>query len=83
MSPVVSTTQDGNTRQTFRQDCNGLSYGFHGIQQRKQAYPHYNRLVNRKARSNTNNEQVRQHNHQGIHQTLPTKTHVTPVHIIR
>ena len=57
-SPVISTTHDGNTRQTFRQDCNGLSYRFHGIQQGKQAYPHYHRLVNRMARSNTNPEQV-------------------------
>ena len=32
---VISTTHDGNTRQTFRQDRNGLSYGFHGIQQGK------------------------------------------------
>ena len=40
-------------------------------------------LVNRMARSNTNPEQVSRHNHQGIHQTLPTKTYVPPVHIIR
>ena len=32
-SPVIPTTHDGNTRQTFRQDHNGLSYRFHGIQQ--------------------------------------------------
>ena len=35
MSAVMPTTHDGNTRQTFRQDHNGLSYGFHGIQQGK------------------------------------------------
>ena len=34
-SPVIPTTRDGNTRQTFRQDRNGLSYRFHGIQQGK------------------------------------------------
>ena len=34
-SPVISTTHDGNTRQTLRQDRNGLSNGFHGIQQGK------------------------------------------------
>ena len=28
-SSVISTTHDGNSRQTFRQDRNGLSYGFH------------------------------------------------------
>ena len=36
-SPVIPTTHDRNTRQTFQQDRNGLSYGFHGIQQGKQA----------------------------------------------
>ena len=34
-SPVISTMHDGNTRQTLRQDRNGLSNGFHGIQQGK------------------------------------------------
>ena len=83
MSPVIPTTHDGNTRQTFRQDRNGLSYGFHRIQQGKQAYTHHHRLINRLARSDTNPEQVRRHNHQSIHQTLPTQTYVPQVHTIR
>ena len=58
MSPVISTTHDRNPRQTFRQDRNGLSYGFHGIQLGKQAYPHHHRLINRLARSDTDPEQV-------------------------
>ena len=66
-SPVIPTTHDGNTRQIFRQDRNGLSYGFHEIQQGKQAYPHHRRLINRLARSNTNPKQVHRHNNQGIH----------------
>ena len=73
-SPVIPTAHEGNTRQTFRQDCNGLSYGFHRIQQGKYAYPHHHRLINRLARSDTNPEQIHRHNHQGIHQTLPTQT---------
>ena len=31
----------------------------------------------------TDPEQIRRHNHQGIHQTLPTQTYVPPVHTIR
>ena len=83
MSSVISTTHDGNSRQAFRQDHNGLSYGFHRIQQGKQAYPDHHRLINRLARSDTDPEQVRRHNHQGIHQTLPTQTYVPQVHTIR
>ena len=82
-SPIVSTAHDGNPRQTFRQDRNGLSYRLRRIQQGKQAYPDHHRLINRLARSNTDPEQVRRHNHQGIHQTLPTQTYVHPVHTIR
>ena len=58
MSSVVSTTHDGNSRQTFRQDRNGLSYGFHRIQQGKQAYPDHHRLINRLARSDIDPEQI-------------------------
>ena len=83
MSSVISTTHDRNPRQTFRQDRNGRSYGFHRIQQGKQAYPHHQRLINRLARSDTDPEQIRRHNHQGIHKTLPTQTYVPPVYTIR
>ena len=69
--------------QTFRQDRNGLSYRLYQIQQGKQAYPDHHRLINRLARSYTDPKQVCQHNHQGIHQKLPTQTHVPPVHTIR
>ena len=41
------------------------------------------RLINRLARSDTNPEQIHRHNHQGIHQTLPTQAYVPPVHTIR
>ena len=82
-NPVIPTTHDRNTRQTFQQDHNGLSYGFHRIQQGKQAYTHHHRLINRLARSDTNPEQVRRHNHQSIPQTLPTQTYVPQVHTIR
>ena len=58
MSPIVSTTHDGNPRQTFRQDCNGLSYRLHRIQQGKQAYPDHHRSINRLARSDTDPEQI-------------------------
>ena len=81
MSSVISTTHDGNSRQTFRQDRNRLSYGLHQIQQGKQAYPDHHRLINRLARSDT--EQIHRHNHQGIHQTLPTQTYVPLVYTIR
>ena len=80
MSSVISTTHDGNSRQTFRQDCNGLSYRFHRIQQGKQAYPDHHRLINRLARSNTNPEQVCRHNHQGIRNYLPR--HMCPRFIL-
>ena len=83
MSSIVSTAHDGNPRQTFRQDHNGPSYILYQIQQGKQAYPDHHRLINRLARSNTNPEQVCRHNHQGIHQTLPTQTYVPPVHTVR
>ena len=82
-SPIVSTTHDGNSRQTFRQDRNGLSYRLHRIQQGKQAHPDHHRFINRLARSDTDREQVRRHNHQGIHQTLPTQTYVALLHTIR
>ena len=72
MSPIISTAHDRNSRQTFRQDRNGLSNRLHRIQQGKQAYPDYHRFINRLARSDTDLEQVRGYNHQGIHQTLPT-----------
>ena len=58
MSSIVSTAHDGNPRQTFRQDCNGLSYRLYRIQQGKQAYPDHHRLINRLARSDTDPEQV-------------------------
>ena len=83
MSPIISTAHDGNSRQTFGQDCNGLSNRLHQIQQGKQAYPDHHRFINRLARSDTDPEQVRRYNHQGIRQTLPTKTYVPPVHTIR
>ena len=83
MSSIVSTAHDGNPGQTFRQGRDGLSYRLYRIQQGKQAYPDHHRLINRLARSNTNPEQVRRHNHQGIHQTLPTQTYVPSVHTIR
>ena len=83
MSSIVSTAHDGNPRQTVRQDHDGLSYRLYRIQQGKQAYPNHHRLINRLARSNTDPEQVRQHNHQGIHQTLLTQTYVPLVHTIR
>ena len=67
MSSIISTAHDGNPRQTFRQDRDGLSYRLYRIQQGKQAYPYHHRLINRLARSDTNPKQVRQHNHQGIH----------------
>ena len=82
-SSIISTAHDRNPRQTFRQDCNGLSYRLYRIQQGKQAYPDHHRLINRLARSDTDPEQVHRHNHQGIHQTLPTQTYVSPVHTIR
>ena len=82
-SPIVSTAHDGYSRQTFRQDRNGPSYRLHQIQQGKQAYPDHHRFINRLAGSNTNPKQVCRHNHQGIHQTLPTQTYVPQVHIIR
>ena len=75
-SPIVSTAHDRNSRQTFQQDCNGLSYRLHQIQQGKQAYPDHHRFINRLAGSDTDPEQVHQHKHQGIHQTLPTQTYV-------
>ena len=78
-SPIVPTAHDRNSRQTFRQDRNGL----HRIQQGKQAYPDHHRFINRLAGSDTDPEQVCQHNHQGIHQTLPTQTYVPQVHTIR
>ena len=40
-------------------------------------------LINRLARSDTDPEQVRRHNHQGIHKTLHTQTYVPQVHTIR
>ena len=83
MSPIVPTAQDGNSRQTFRQDRNGLSNRLHQIQQGKQAYPDHHRFINRLARSNTNPKQVHGYNHQGFHQTLPTQTYVPLVHTIR
>ena len=83
MSSIVSTAHDGNPRQTVQQNRNGLSYRLYQIQQGKQAHPHYHRFINRLARSDTNPEQVRRHNHQGIHQTLPTPTYVPPVHTVR
>ena len=82
-SPIVPTAHDRNSGQTFRQDCNGLSYRLHRIQQGKQAYPDHHRFINRLARSETDPKQVRRHNHQGIHQTLPTQTYVPQVHTIR
>ena len=82
-SSIVSTTHDGNPRQTFQQDRNGLSYRLYRIQQGKQAYPDHHRLINRLARSDTDLKQVHRHNHQGIHQTLPTQTYVPPVCTIR
>ena len=82
-SPIVSTAHDRNTRQTFQQDRDGLSYRLYQIYQGKQAYTDHHRLIDRLARSDTNPEQVRRHNHQGIHQTLPTQTYVPPVHTIR
>ena len=83
MSSIVSTAHEGNPRQTFRQDRDGLSYRLYRIQQGKQAHPDHHRLINRLARSDTDPEQVRRHNHQGIYQTLPTQTYVPPVHTIR
>ena len=83
MSLIVSTAHDGNPRQTFRQDHDGLSYRLYRIQQGKQAYPDHHRLINRLARRDTTPEQVHRHNHQGIHQTLPTQTYVSPVHTVR
>ena len=83
MSSIVSTAHDGNPRQTFRQDHDGLSYRLYRIQQGKQAYPDHHRLINRLARSDTHPKQVHRHNHQGIHQTLPTQTYVPLVHTIR
>ena len=74
MSPIISTAHDRNSGQTFRQDRNGLSYRLHRIQQGKQAYPDHHRFINRLARSDTDPEQVRRHNHQCNHQTLPTQT---------
>ena len=76
MSPIVSTAHDGNSRQTFRQDHNGLSNRLHRIQQGKQAYPDHHRFTNRLARSDTDPEQVCRYNRQGIHQTLP-RVHCT------
>ena len=82
-SSIISTAHDGNLRQTFRQNRDGLSYRLFQIQQGKQTYPDHHRLINRLARSDTNPELVCRHNHQGIHQTLPTQTYVHPVHTIR
>ena len=82
-SPIVPAAHDGNPRQTLQQDRNGFSYRLYRIQQGKQAYTDHNRLIDRLARSDTDPEQVRQHNHQGVHQTLPTQTYVPPVPIIR
>ena len=82
-SPIISTAHDRNSRPTFRQDRNGLSNRLHRIQQGKQAYPDHHRFINRLARSDTDPEQVRRHNHQSIHQTLPTQTYVPQVHTIR
>ena len=82
-SSIISTAHDRNPRQTFRQNRDGPSYRLYRIQQGKQTYPDHHRPINRLARSDTNPEQVRQHNHQGIHQTLLTQTYVPPVHTIR
>ena len=83
MSPIVSTAHDGNPRQTFQQDRDGLGYRLYRIQQGKQTYPDHHRLIDRLARSDTDPEQVQRHNHQDIHQTLPTQTYAPPVHTIR
>ena len=82
-SSIISTTHDGNPRQTFRQNRDGPSYRLYRIQQGKQTYPDHHRPINGLARSDTDPEQVCQHNHQGIHQTLLTQTYVPPVHTIR
>ena len=82
-STIISTTHDGNPRLTFRQNCDGSSYRLYQIQQGEQTYPDHHRPTNGLARSDTNPEQVCRHNHQGIHQTLLTQTHVPPVHTIR
>ena len=83
MSSIISTAHDGNPRQTFRQNRDGPSYRHYQIQQGKQTYPDHHRPINRLARGNTDSEQVCQHNHQGIHQTLLTQTYVPPVYTIR
>ena len=58
MSPIVSTAHYGNSRQTFQQDRNGLSYRLYQIQQGKQAYTDHHRLIDRLARSDTDPKQV-------------------------
>ena len=83
MSSIISTTHDGNPRQTFRQNCDGPSYRLYQIQQGKQTYPDHHRPINRLARSDTDPKQVCRHNHQGIHQTRLTQTYVPLVHTIR
>ena len=82
MSSIISTAHDRNPRQTFRQNRDGPSYTLYQIQQGKQTYPDHHRPINRLARSDTDPEQVCQHNHQDIRQTLPTQTYVSPVHTI-